>query len=1051
MKTRINFGPASRRSQISNPPPERKPMFKQMETDAKPVLLWLALLLSTLIHQPSTLLAQGTVFTYQGFLTDNGAPASGIYDLRFTIYDLASAGSVVGGPVDVGDASVSNGLFTVTLDPGAGVFTGPARWLEIGVRPGASMDAFTNVAPRHALLPTPYAIYAGKAMMLDGTLPGSQLAGAYANAVNFDNTANMFTGKFTGDGGMLTNLNALSLGGLTASNFWQTTGNVGTTAGTHFLGTTDNQPLEVKVNNLRALRLEDNGDGGDPGTIPDGAPNIIGGSPGNFVLPGVVGATISGGGTTNRDGITYETNSVHADYGTVSGGVDNQVAATARGATIAGGWGNHVGTNSTTATIAGGNNNRISSSAVSAVIGGGAGNAIESNPAFQSSFSAIVGGRINTVKSFGYCNLIGGGELNTIERNSTYATIAGGTLNLIDGGSNSLANVIGGGQENLIEGPTSYGTIAGGHQNWIQFFADYGAIGGGRFNYMYYSQYGTVAGGLDNGIRNDSHSGAIGGGNLNTIYNSSPAATIGGGERNSITNHSRHATISGGYLNDIGTNSPGGAIGGGQFNSIAANSSFATIGGGTLNRVATNSNFSALGGGNDNSIAAGALYATIAGGGFNAIGASSANGAVGGGFFNRIADLSESATIAGGRDNDIGLRSDYSTVGGGNDNNITGSAYATIAGGRVNDISATSDHSAIGGGHDNNIANNAASAVIAGGAANGISTSAAYSVIGGGQYNDVAANSMNASIAGGLENNIGTNAGSSAIGGGQYNDIADGSAVATIAGGWDNNIGANADYGAIGGGQFNNIAASSPLCTIAGGGGNAIGSGVSYGVVGGGSANSIAANADYAAIPGGRDNEANGDYGFAAGRRAKSGHAGSFVWADSSNFDFSSTVANGFFARAVGGVKFVTGIDGSGGEDAGVRLTAGSSAWTTLSDRRSKTNLAPVNPRAILDRLAAIPIQTWNWKAQTESIRHIGPMAQDFFSAFGVGEDERHISTVDADGVALAAIQGLNQKVEAGGQRSEVRIQKLEAENAELKARLERLEQQMNQNQGGAK
>jgi hypothetical protein len=144
-------------------------------------------------------------------------------------------------------------------------------------------------------------------------------------------------------------------------------------------------------------------------------------------------------------------------------------------------------------------------------------------------------------------------------------------------------------------------------------------------------------------------------------------------------------------------------------------------------------------------------------------------------------------------------------------------------------------------------------------------------------------------------------------------------------------------------------------------------------------------------------------------------------------------VPNGFFARCTGGVKFVTGVTPNGSETAGVRVVNGASAWTTLSDRNSKENFELVNPQAVLERLVAIPIQTWNWKAQQDGTRHIGPMAQDFFAAFNVGEDERHISTVDADGVALAAIQGLDQKVELRSQEAEARIQRLEAANARLR------------------
>jgi len=76
-----------------------------------------------------------------------------------------------------------------------------------------------------------------------------------------------------------------------------------------------------------------------------------------------------------------------------------------------------------------------------------------------------------------------------------------------------------------------------------------------------------------------------------------------------------------------------------------------------------------------------------------------------------------------------------------------------------------------------------------------------------------------------------------------------------------------------------------------------------------------------------------------------------------------------------------------------------------------------------------LPLSTWNYKSQNPAVRHLGPMAQDFKAAFNLGESDTGITTVDADGVALAAIQGLGQKVEA-----------LRAENTDLKVRLEKLE-----------
>ena len=85
-------------------------------------------------------------------------------------------------------------------------------------------------------------------------------------------------------------------------------------------------------------------------------------------------------------------------------------------------------------------------------------------------------------------------------------------------------------------------------------------------------------------------------------------------------------------------------------------------------------------------------------------------------------------------------------------------------------------------------------------------------------------------------------------------------------------------------------------------------------------------------------------------------------------------------------------------------------SFVPTSDRNAKENFKPVSPRAVLDKVAALPITRWNFKEDT-STEHIGPMAQDFSAAFEVGEDDRHISTVDESGVALAAIQALHEIV----------------------------------------
>jgi hypothetical protein len=132
------------------------------------------------------------------------------------------------------------------------------------------------------------------------------------------------------------------------------------------------------------------------------------------------------------------------------------------------------------------------------------------------------------------------------------------------------------------------------------------------------------------------------------------------------------------------------------------------------------------------------------------------------------------------------------------------------------------------------------------------------------------------------------------------------------------------------------------------------------------------------------------------------------------------------FIKTPGGTTFYS----NEGDTAGVSLAPNGTAWAIVSDRNVKKDIAPVDERTILEKLAALPITQWRytWEA-SEVTPHIGPMAQDFKAAFYPGTDDKSITTQEADGVALAAIQGLNQKLE-----------ETRAENSELKARLEKLE-----------
>jgi hypothetical protein len=119
----------------------------------------------------------------------------------------------------------------------------------------------------------------------------------------------------------------------------------------------------------------------------------------------------------------------------------------------------------------------------------------------------------------------------------------------------------------------------------------------------------------------------------------------------------------------------------------------------------------------------------------------------------------------------------------------------------------------------------------------------------------------------------------------------------------------------------------------------------------------------------------------------------------------------------------------------GAHVTAGG-VWTNASSRDKKENLQAVAPHEVLDTLASLPLYRWNYKNEDSSVRHLGPVAEDFATAFALGGSDKHIGTIDADGVALAAIQGLHQIVT----EKDGAIAELEAENARIQARLERIE-----------
>jgi hypothetical protein len=334
-----------------------------------------------------------------------------------------------------------------------------------------------------------------------------------------------------------------------SSGSWDLTGNAGTSPGTHFVGTSDSQALELKVNNQRALRIEPHAT----------SPNLVAGHSSNSVTPGVYGATIGGGGSAAGP------NTVGSTHGTVGGGYANSAGGPY--ATIGGGYVNSAPVAWTT--IAGGAIN--TASGLYATVGGGHGNSAQGeysiigggqNNLASSGFASVGGGNQNTAS--GGMAHIGGGEQNTA--GGGWAIAGGGTGNVASG----LATGVLGGSTNTASG--SFASVGGGFGNTAS--AAYTTIaGGGRSNpadpatgNRVTDDYGSVGGGGNN--RAGDASGSLG---------DRPYAAVAGGYGNVASGS--YAVVAGGYGNDASATEA--AVVGGVHNYATGDKSF--IGGGEGN------------------------------------------------------------------------------------------------------------------------------------------------------------------------------------------------------------------------------------------------------------------------------------------------------------------------------------------------------------------------------------------------------------------------------------------------------------------------------------
>ncbi len=511
--------------------------------------------------QETTTATPGTEFTYQGYLRYADAPADGSYDFQFRLFEDSGGQQQRGTLREVLGVPVLSGTFTAGLDFGT-VFDGAPLWLEIRVRPSGILTAtYTALAPLQKLNPTPYAIHAS----------GSEWSGLAGVPTGFsDNTDNDTLGDLSAAPGQVPKWDGNNwvagddLGGAAG---WSLTGNSGTSPGTNFLGTSDNQPLVLAVNANRALRLEPNAT----------SPNVIGGYGGNSAGGGVAGGTIGGGG---RD---LAINQVAANYGTVGGGAAN--VASGYAGVVDGGEGNTA--SQSYAAVGGGASNQAGGNY--AVVGGGSGNAA------GGSYAAIGGGASNVLtatygtiggglnnSAVGSYGVIGGGLYN--RANAAYSTVAGGgptdlgnptitnnrvadDYGTVGGGGGNVAGVSDGNATNQ-----TFATVAGGSGNLASH--QYASVGGGSTNSA--SGYGSV---VDGGVTNQASNSyaTVGGGQSNTAGGSN--SVVSGGRSNAAG--SAYASVVGGYVN-----SAGGAysvVGGGVQNVITG--TYGVIPGGRENHV----------------------------------------------------------------------------------------------------------------------------------------------------------------------------------------------------------------------------------------------------------------------------------------------------------------------------------------------------------------------------------------------------------------------------------------------------------------------------------
>jgi hypothetical protein len=971
-----------------------------------------------------TLFAQGTAFTYQGRLNDGANPANGSYDLTFSLFDVVTNGNPIAGPLTNAATPVSNGLFTVTLDFG-NQFPGAARWLEIGVSTNGG-GSFAPLNPRQQLTSAPYSIQAAYAASvaaanITGALTTTQLPSA---VVTNGATGVNITGTFIGSGAGLANV--------PGTMPWQTVAGTSLTAAanqayllTNNAATTVTLPTTANVGDIVTV----SGAGSNSWQAVTGSGQSIMGYP--AAAAGQVWTDNNNAPVTNWQSVASSADGTKLVAITASGSV---YTSTDSGATWSG-------------TTLGGQGYAVASSADGSklVAATSAGIVVNSGGYWTMSLPNVIA---TSVASSADGTMIAVASANTILTSldsrppvlvltsaadwTSVALSADGT-NLVAAdvfGIYKATYSPGGGWSTAVSTapPARWSSLA-----WSANGTKVVAVNQGSAPYQMYTSGDSGAtwtpitsapGGLWTSVAlSDDGTKLVAvnkGGSPYMIWTSTDSGLTWSGNNNAPPGawQSVASSADGSKLVAVVN---GGSIWTSQvrqFSGLAgATAQFQYLGNGVWQPVGQ---------------AASQLVGTLSPSQLPASVVTNSEGGVSlsgtfGGDGSALTNL-DASQLASGTVPDTQLSTNVALRNGGNtfygDQYIGGGQYGSLFLDNTAEIWARNTNNTYEGflwprWSDNitylnygaggfNIRTNG------GTVGNPTMFMTGDGNIGIGTANPAANLDVNgvANISGGLT--VG-GSGLSGNGAGLTNlnpaNLTSGTSSAQL--------------------TFNNNQNSFTGNFTGGFGGNFIGSGTLSGSFAGDGSGLTSLN------PG---NLANGTASarltFNNSQNSFSGNGGGLT---ALNAAALTSGQNTWFNLVPGGNVILNGNVGIGNGNPTNRLMVvnarcDGTTWINASDRNLKQDFEPVDPLELLAKVASMPIQSWSYKSHPQE-KHVGPVAQDFHAAFGLGSDDKSIATVDEGGVALAAIQGLNQK--------------LEAENAELKARLDKLEQLLNSRLNG--